>query len=70
MSNYVIVGDTMDHDGCMICVCGNSYRSAQQALHRMLNSPTDNDTKLMQGYRNLRVEEVSDGSRMNVIDKE
>lgn len=60
MSNYVIVGDTKNYNGCLVCVCGNCYRSAQQTLHRMLNSPTDNDTKLMQGHNNLRVEEVSE----------
>ena len=58
MSDYVIVGDTKNYDGCLVCVCGNSYRLAQQTLHRMLNSPTENDKKLMQGHSNLRVEEV------------
>ena len=58
MNNYVIVGDTKNYDGCLVCVCGSSHRLAQQTLYRMTNSPTESNKRLMQGHINLRIEEV------------
>lgn len=54
---YIIVGDTDKYDDCLICVCSNR-KSAESTLNRMLTNPTENDKRLMNGYRNLRVEEV------------
>ena len=59
MSDYVIVGDTKDYDGCLMRVCG-TLECAKAELHRMLNNPTDDDKRLMQGHHNLRIEEVSE----------
>lgn len=60
MSDYVIVGDTKNYKGCLVCVCGTSYEFAKQTLYRMTNSPTESDKRLMQGHSNLSVEEVPD----------
>lgn len=57
MSDFVIVGDTDKYEGCLVYVCG-TYDNTNKILHRMLNNPTENDKKIMNGYRNLRIEEV------------
>lgn len=57
MSDFVIVGDTDKYEGCLVCVCG-TYDNANKILHRMLNNPTENDKKIMNGHSNLRIEEV------------
>lgn len=57
MSDYVIVGDTKNYDECLVCVCG-TFARATEVLTRMLNNPTDNDKKTMQGHSNLRIAEV------------
>jgi hypothetical protein len=57
MNDYVIVGDTQEYKGCLVCICF-TLENANKVLHRMLNDPTDNDKILMKGHSNLRVEEV------------
>ena len=57
MSDFVIIGDTKDYDGCLVCVCGTQDH-ANEVLDRMLNNPNDNDKRLIDGYYNLRVKEV------------
>ena len=57
-SDYIIVGDTERFDGCLICVAGKTKEGAEELLNRMLTNPTENDKRLMNGHRNLRVEEV------------
>ena len=57
MGNYIIVGDTKNYEGCLVCVCF-SFENATETLNRMLINPNDNDKKLMQGHSNLRIEEV------------
>ena len=57
---YVIKGDTEKYEDCLVLVCGVSKRSAENALSRLLNNPTDNDKRLIKYHKNLRIEEVSD----------
>ena len=57
MNDYVIVGDTEQYKGCLVCVCGTPD-NAEKVLHRMLTNPNDNDKKLMQDHHNFRIEEV------------
>lgn len=55
--DYVIVGDTERYEDCLVRVCF-TLENVTKILDRMLNSPTDNDKKLMRGHSNLRIEEV------------
>lgn len=57
MNDHVIVGDTNNFEGCLVCVCG-THDHAEEVLYRMLTNPNDNDKKLMEGHFNLRIEEV------------
>lgn len=57
-SDYIIIGDTEQFDGCLICVAGKTKECAEETLKRMLTNPTDNDKRLMFGHRNLRIKEV------------
>ena len=57
MNDYVIIGDTKDYEGCLVCVCF-SLNNATEVLNRMLTNPTDNDKRIMQGCHNLRIKEV------------
>ena len=57
-SDYIIVGDTERFDDCLICVAGKTKESAEETLNRMLTNPTENDKRLMDGHRNLRIKEV------------
>lgn len=57
MNDHVIVGDTEQFKGCLVCVCG-TYAHAEEVLHRMLTNPNQNDKGLMKGHHNLRIEEV------------
>lgn len=54
--DYYIVGDTKDHKGCLITVCGRNPKHAEEVLNRMLNRPTSSDRSLMTGHTNLRIE--------------
>lgn len=58
MSRFIIVGDTDQYEGCLVCTCGTSKEHAEKTLNRMLNAPTENDKRIMEGHRNLRVKEV------------
>lgn len=60
MSEYVIVGDTKNYDGCLIMVCRGDRNFAEKVLQRMLNNPTQNDKRCMEGHTNLRIEEVEE----------
>lgn len=57
---YLIKVDTETYNDCLICVCGSSFESAEQCLKRMLNNPTENDKKLIEGAKNLRIEEADE----------
>lgn len=54
----VIVGDTEEYKGCLVCVVGESLENAEQALDRMLNNPNANDKKLIKDHTNLRIAAV------------
>lgn len=58
MTEYVIVGDTNNYNGCLIAVCGTNKDWADTVLNRMINAPTDNDKILCKGHANLRIEEI------------
>lgn len=55
---YVITGDTEKYKDCLIYVIGESFDRAKEILNRMLNNPTENDKRVMNGAFNLRIEEV------------
>lgn len=57
MGDYVIAGDTKNHNGCLVYVCG-TFERATEVLNRMLNDPTDQDKIVMQNHTNLRIEKV------------
>ena len=60
MKEYVIVGDTENNNGCLICICGGSIEHAKNILSRMLSNPNDNDKKLIDGHTNLRIKSVEE----------
>lgn len=57
-SDYIIVGDTEKYDECLVCVCGKDKNNAEEALRRIIENPTENDKRLIKGYKNLRIKEV------------
>lgn len=57
-SDYIIIGDTERFDGCLVCIAGKAKQSAEETLNRMLNNPTENDKRLMERHKNLRIEEI------------
>lgn len=59
MSNeYIIVGDTQNYEGCLVCVCGSDRNHAGKVLKRMTESPTENDIRTIGECVNLRIKEV------------
>lgn len=58
MCKYVIVGDTDIYKNCLIKVCGSSHSNAAKQLEDMLNNPTENDVRLMEGHYNFRISQV------------
>lgn len=58
--DYVIVGDTEQYQGCLVCIVGNTYEKANEVLNRMLNNPTENDKQLMRDHTNFRIEFVEE----------
>lgn len=57
-SDYIIVGDTEQYDGCLIYSCGKNKKSAENILNRILTSPTESDKQLIKRYKNLRIKET------------
>lgn len=55
---YIIAGDTEQYKGCLIMSCGSSKERAEDTLQRLLSDPDENDKMMIEGYSNLRVEEV------------
>lgn len=53
---YIIIGDTDKYKDCLVCVAGITYKEAEETLNRMLNAPTENDKRLMDGCKNFRIE--------------
>lgn len=60
MTEYIIVGDTLDYEGCLIYTCGGDRNIAEEYLDRIINDPTENDLKATQGMTNLRIVEASE----------
>lgn len=58
--DYVIVGDTKEYEGCLVCIAGNTYEKANEVLNCMLNNPTENDKQLMRDHTNFRIEFVEE----------
>ena len=56
-SDFIIVGDT-ERGECLVLVVGRKQEYAEEALERMLNNPTENDKRLMEGHSNFRIKEV------------
>ena len=56
---YIIIGDTDKYKDCLVVTCGGEREHAEKVLDRMVNNPTEQDKKTMEGYSNLRVEEVT-----------
>ena len=55
---YIIVGDTDRFGECLVYVCGKSKEHAENVLHRMQTEPTDQDKRMLDEHKNLRVKEV------------
>lgn len=55
---YIIVGDTKNHEGCLVATCFGGREAAEKILEQMLNNPTHNDIRAMEGHTNFRVKEV------------
>ena len=60
MNEYIIIGDTEQYEGCLVFLCGSSFEHAQRVLHQILNNPTEDDKKSMDGLRNFRIKEVNE----------
>ena len=58
MSRFIIVGDTDQYEGCLVCTCGGDKLNAEAVLERMKNNPTENDKRIIEGHTNLRIKEV------------
>lgn len=58
---YIIVGDTAEYKDCLVYVCCGGREYAEQTLERMMNDPNDNDKRIMQTHKNLRVKETDNG---------
>ena len=57
---YIIVGDTEKHKGCLIYpVCGDRGQ-AEEVLNRVLTNPTANDLRLIDGMTNIRIDTAED----------
>lgn len=57
---YIIIGDTKDYEGCLVCLAGHTEERAKEILNKMLTNPDDNDKRLMKGHTNLRIKPVED----------
>ena len=57
-SEYIIVGDTKDYNGCLVYTCGTSKDLAGDVLNRMHTQPTAEDRRIMETHSNLRIEQV------------
>lgn len=61
MIEYIIIGDTDDHEGFLVAICrGMNKESAEKVLNRMLTHPTKNDLHLMGNMKNFRLEAVAE----------
>ena len=56
---YIIVGDTKNYEGCLICTCGNNKEFAEKVLVELRNPTNEMDKKRVEGHFNLRIEEVN-----------
>ena len=56
---YIIVGDTENYEGCLVFVGFKTLESAEQVIQRVLNNPTEDDKRVIESHRNLRVKEVN-----------
>lgn len=55
---YIIVGDTDEYKECLVMVGFRSKESTEKKIKQMLEDPTDNDKKLIEGHTNLRAKKV------------
>lgn len=57
-TEYIIVGDTEKFNDCLVCTCGESKERANKILNRMLTNLNENEKRLIEGHRNLRIKEI------------
>lgn len=57
MVNKIITGMTKTHGRCLACICGEN---AEKELERMINSPTENDKRIIGTMTDLRIDEVEE----------
>lgn len=55
---YIIIGDTDRFSNCLVYVCGKSKENAENVLSRILTEPTEQDKRMLEEHKNLRVKEV------------
>ena len=55
---YIIVGDTEKFGECLIYTINGGRDLAEEVLNRMLTSPDEEDKRVMQTHRNLRIKET------------
>ena len=59
---YIIVGDTESFNDCLIKVLlGHNLEQAQNALHRFLTKPTEDEKRDIKKYKNIRIKETESG---------
>ena len=56
--DWIIIGDIDKYQGCLIATCGKNLDNAEKSLNRMIKDPNDNDKRLIEGYKNLRLKLV------------
>lgn len=57
--NYVITGDT-SLGRCLVMIVGPVYKNAEEVLDRMLNNPTENDKRIMNGHTDFKIKFVEE----------
>lgn len=58
MTEYIIIGDTAEYEGCLVYVIKGTKEDAEKVLDRMLNNPDEYDLKKLEKHTNLRIKAV------------
>ena len=57
MKEYTIIGD-INNKSYLICLAGRNLKNAKEILNKFLYNPDTNEKHLIEGYSNIRIQEI------------
>lgn len=55
---FIIIGDTKDYKGCLVCLAGRTQERAEEVLAEVLAKKAEGKDESLNRHENLRIKEI------------